>query len=77
MKNQQVFPVQNYEYDEQGNVLQYQNNGMTLIDYFAAQAMIGMLTAGIPDHLIANKAYQLAKAMLDERENAKEQNNEY
>ena len=66
-----------YQCVENGYEKQYQNNGMTLIDYFAAQAMIGMLTAGIPDHLIANKAYQLAKAMLDERENAKEQNNEY
>ena len=34
----QTFPRQQWEYDEQNNVLQYQEDGMTLRDYFAAKA---------------------------------------
>ena len=43
---------------------------MTLRDYFAAQAMQGFLSTvrvGCPDDLIAVDAYNLAYAMLKER----------
>lgn len=45
--------------------------GMTLRDYFAAQAMQGFLATvkvGCPDDLIATDAYNLADAMLKARE---------
>lgn len=67
----QAFPKQQWEYDGQNNVLQYQENGMTLRDYFAAKAMQGRLSN--PDWLCsddrtATEAYQIADAMLRARE---------
>ncbi|HCT2132421.1 hypothetical protein [Enterobacter hormaechei] len=67
----QAFPKQQWEYDGQNNVLQYQENGMTLRDYFAAKAMQGRLAN--PDWLCsddrtATEAYQIADAMLRARE---------
>ena len=48
-------------------------DGMTLRDYFAAQAMQGMLASGnlpktMPDADIAECSYNLADAMLKARE---------
>ncbi len=67
----QAFPKQQWEYDGQNNVLQYQENGMTSRDYFAAKAMQGRLSN--PDWLCsddrtATEAYQMADAMLRARE---------
>jgi len=47
------------------------NKGMSLRDYFAAQAMQGFLATvkvNCPDDLIATDAYNLADAMLKARE---------
>lgn len=74
----QAFPRQQWEYDGQNNVLQYQEEGMTLRDYFAAKAMQGWL-AGYPagiehparsedDFIIAELSYLMADAMLKARE---------
>ena len=57
----QAFPHENH----------LSHRGMTLRDYFAAQAMQGFLTTvkvGCPDDLIAMDAYNLADAMLKARE---------
>ena len=69
----QAFPRQQWEYDGQNNVLQYQEEGMTLRDYFAAKAMQGICshpdTWGlISSKNIATTAYELADAMLKARE---------
>lgn len=66
INNIQVFPVQSYEYDGQNNVLQFQSDGMTLLDYFAGQALIGL--AGTPNNFIAKEAYKIAVLMMQERE---------
>jgi hypothetical protein len=43
---------------------------ITLRDYFAAQAVIGLLHQSQPNvYDLARDAYKLADAMLDEREN--------
>lgn len=44
--------------------------GMTLRDYFAAKAMQGMLAAGegVPSEKLAKWAYDVADAMLAERD---------
>ena len=76
----QAFPRQQWEYDGQNNVLQYQEEGMTLRDYFAAKALSGWLAsypesnchpvaAGNADE-VAKQAYMLADAMLKAREGA-------
>ena len=48
------------------------NNGMTLRDYFAAQAMSGILTdtgwMGNTVNTLANMSYEVADAMLKARE---------
>ncbi|HBZ8719250.1 TPA: hypothetical protein MNK26_004460 [Klebsiella pneumoniae] len=67
----QAFPRQQWEYDGQNNVLQYQEEGMTLRDYFAAKAMQGRLAN--PDWLASDErtaadAYQIADEMLKARE---------
>ncbi len=48
--------------------------GMSLRDYFAANAMAGLLTARHPDHfgqdgaeVLANDSYAIADAMLEAR----------
>jgi len=40
----QAFPQQKWDYDRQNNVLQYQEEGIALRDYFAAKAMQGYLS---------------------------------
>jgi hypothetical protein len=75
--NEPAFPTGTYEYDGDGNILQYQNNGMTLRDYFAAKAMQGL----IQDHTqsnekyyesCANTSYAMADAMLTARQPLKD-----
>lgn len=80
MKNNefQAFPRQQWEYDGQNNVLQYQEEGMTLRDYFAAKAMQAIVRrydghsfGGGPDSPqykeLADDAYFIAAAMLNAR----------
>ncbi|HEB4091802.1 TPA: hypothetical protein RZ058_002690 [Enterobacter cloacae] len=74
----QAFPKQQWEYDGQNNVLQYQEEGMTLRDYFAAKAMQAVVRrydghsfGGGPDSPqykeLADDAYFIADAMLKAR----------
>ncbi|MRT13669.1 hypothetical protein GJV07_15415 [Enterobacteriaceae bacterium RIT711] len=65
----QAFPRQQWEYDGQNNVLQYQEEGMTLRDYFAAKAMqsVSLALDKNEQQLIANAAYAQADAMLAAR----------
>lgn len=75
MKDLQAFPCQTWEYDGQSNVLQYQEEGMTLRDYFAARAMEAMITKGMEDNkrgaagvpFIVEYAYEYADAMIKQR----------
>ncbi|MGR3180920.1 hypothetical protein [Enterobacter cancerogenus] len=74
----QAFPKQQWEYDGQNNVLQYQENGMTLRDYFAAKAMQSALLTSKPENpfgrmdifaqSVAEISYEMADAMLRARE---------
>ncbi|HHT7463917.1 TPA: hypothetical protein ACT1U1_001033 [Raoultella ornithinolytica] len=71
----QAFPRQQWEYDGQNNVLQYQEEGMTLRDYFAAKAMQAMISnPSIIDNdsdgavnYAASASYKFADAMLKAR----------
>lgn len=65
----QAFPRQQWEYDGQNNVLQYQEEGMTLRDYLAAKAMQSMPLAldKYEQNIIASAAYKMADAMLAAR----------
>jgi len=75
----QAFPRQQWDYDGQNNVLQYQEDGMTLRDYFAAKAMAAVVRrwdgysfGGGPESPLykelAIDAYNIADAMLKARE---------
>ncbi|MBJ9597638.1 hypothetical protein GHU73_09795 [Citrobacter werkmanii] len=72
----QAFPRQQWEYDGHNTVLQYQEEGMTMRDYFAAKAMQAMISnASIIDNdsdgavnYAASAAYKFADAMLATRE---------
>lgn len=68
-----AFPTGTYEYDGTGNVLPYQDCGMSLRDYFAAKAMVGWLSTWEFDESVhgaslAEFCYRIADAMLAERE---------
>ncbi|WP_336062230.1 hypothetical protein [Serratia sp. 201] len=69
----QAFPRQQWEYDGHNNVLQYQECGMTLRDYFAAKAMQAWLSQIPPDemedmiHRWSENSYEMADAMLKAR----------
>ncbi|NEG99720.1 hypothetical protein GQQ22_13420 [Pantoea agglomerans] len=66
----QAFPKQQWEYDGHGNVLPYQEDGMTMRDYFAAKAMQGELASGTASNYldnIASRSYAIADAMLRAR----------
>lgn len=67
----QAFPRQQWEYDGQSNVLQYQEEGMTLRDYLAAKAMqsLPLSISHNEQELIAHSAYGMADAMLKARNN--------
>lgn len=43
------------------------SNGMTLRDYFAAQAMQGMIVRGDPNGYVPVWAYEMADEMIAER----------
>lgn len=62
-------PAGDYNGSRHGNTAQ---TGMTLRDYFAAKAMQGCATRGLPDGLpfdeVASDCYALADAMLKARE---------
>ncbi|MCW7764453.1 hypothetical protein [Photorhabdus luminescens] len=63
-----AFPTQNYEYDGQYNVLQYDCDGMTLRDYFAAKAMSSIVLRDDNYSEVACEAYDIADAMMKARE---------
>lgn len=54
--------------DENGNVVQHAMYGMTLRDYFAGQAITGIVTNGNSATVMAVAAYRLADAMIAARE---------
>lgn len=64
----QAFPKQGWEIDGHNNVLQYQEDGMTLRDYFAAKAMQATLAdpacSSWNAEYHARNAYKVAAAML-------------
>lgn len=63
MNEPQAFPTDEY-YDEKRYA---QTPGMTLRDYFAAQALIGLLSHRGPRKGTALSAYKAADAMLEAR----------
>lgn len=72
----QAFPRKQWEYDGQNSVLQYQEEGMTLRDYFAAKAMQAMISnpqmidndSDSAVNYAASAAYKFSDAMLKARE---------
>lgn len=66
-----AYPTLTYEYDGQGQVLQYQEPGMTLRDWFAGMALQGLLAdpsiCGSVE-VFAKDAFALADAMMKQRE---------
>lgn len=72
-----AFPTQTFDYDGQGQILQYQEPGMTVRDYFAAAALTGFFANNTVRHgkfdntwcpeYCARQAYALSDAMLAER----------
>lgn len=70
-----AFPTQSWEYGRGDRVLQYQEPGMSLRDWFAGLAMQGLLAAQIhgfndrpANGPFASMAYEMADAMIKARE---------
>ena len=67
MKNPQAFPsTEEYWYEEVKTGETYYP-GMTLRDYFAGQALIGMLSKDLNFDSMIKQCYNIADAMLKER----------
>tara|TARA_R110002126_G_scaffold272520_1_gene416674 strand:+ start:174 stop:410 length:237 start_codon:yes stop_codon:yes gene_type:complete len=68
-----AFPTPRFMVDDESRILGFSINtdGMSMRDYFAAQAMQGFLADGAaPDvskEAVASMAYAMADAMLEER----------
>ena len=62
-----AFPT---ESEQQTGVNTWRYEGMTLRDYFAAKAMLGLMDAAMPMDEIAPIAYEMAGAMLKARAKA-------
>lgn len=56
--------------DEYGFIIAPQSQGMTLRDWFAGQALAGLMASypDRPESMTADTAYLVAKAMMAERE---------
>tara|TARA_R110000868_G_scaffold78701_3_gene224232 strand:- start:249 stop:494 length:246 start_codon:yes stop_codon:yes gene_type:complete len=64
-------PVGQADDTDHGTEWNVSHEGMSLLDYFAGQALAGLcarLTSDNPDAYIAKRAYLLAAAMLKEAE---------
>jgi hypothetical protein len=65
MKNEPAFPAMHYDLAEN-------EHGMTLRDYFAAKAMVGLLNCyhnpkEFTEETLAEQSYEIADAMLKAR----------
>ena len=73
-KNLPAFSRAAFASQHSGNFWVDSQDGMTLLDYFAAKAMVAHITnphripGSSPAEEISQKAYELAQAMLKERE---------
>lgn len=57
-----------HEYTYDG--MPWTHEGMTMRDYFAAQALVGLLSAGVgqnDEHKVSEACFRVADAMLAER----------
>ena len=61
-----AFPTKNYAAIQP--LAEGYSEGMTLRDWFAGKAMQGLMDAAMPMPEIAQAAYQMADAMLKERD---------
>lgn len=76
--NPNAFPLEYEEYNSVGLLCKRQDFGMTLRDYFAAKALngicanslanYGMISNNAEPAFIAQRCYQIADAMLNQRE---------
>jgi hypothetical protein len=77
-RKKSAFPVieDSFQRDGDATGIECKDPGMTLRDYFAGQALIGLISAkdGIGEDLwmdtISKRAYKLADCMIAEREKA-------
>ena len=79
VKNPQAFPTKNMLFNiKTNNVEVVEHGGMTLLDYFAGQALVGVLSAKRLDECgsmevngrkmnVSKGCYTIAKSMLKER----------
>lgn len=65
-----AFPVQAYPGDRDNAVVR-SNSGMSILDYFAAAALTGLLAAGWESKEASKEAFEVAETMLTEKENYK------
>ena len=68
MTNPRAFPRPGSNWMEEKETNRYAKvqDGMTLLDYFAGQAIAGMIEPDRPVYMAA-RSYEIAKAMLKER----------
>ncbi len=70
MENKTIYAYPSYEKTVLGDIEKTEvvNNGMTLRDYFAGQALIGLMLDKSTTHFDVTKdAYEIANEMMEER----------
>lgn len=76
MKNKKAFPESCTESGHKANV----DNGMDILDYFAAKAMQGLLSSdnegNLTTEVLTNLSYEIAETMMKVRETYKTETNE-
>lgn len=68
--NYPAFPVQAYPGDRDNSAVR-SNSGMSILDYFAAAALTGLLASGWESQEASEESFKLAEKMLTEKENYK------
>jgi hypothetical protein len=65
-KNHPAFPVEPYQGDNFNPPVR-SNSGMSIRDFFAGLALIGLAKSGLEADVVAEKAFAFSDSMLEER----------
>lgn len=68
IKDHPAFPVQPHPGDSVNKPVRG-NSGMSMLDFFAGCAVMGLASAELQDSILAKEAYNIAEELMQERHN--------
>ena len=66
IKDHPAFPVTPHPGDQTNKAVRG-NSGMSMLDFFAGVATVGLSQSEIPPHQVAEEAYDIAEHLMQER----------